>query len=515
MFRLAFEFILFVVSTGVFFGPVFRRNHVAVALAGSVAAASSYFLVETVWQRLFAPPAIVNNSPPTSVPAQPSADELFWLAIKDSDVLAFFEEFLRKFPTSPHAGSAQNRADELKRKLASPSTIETSPRIEHSPQTSTPSDRQTIAEDASQRIAVGDWVVGTLATSEFEAYANIIIRKEAVTNFRMVQNSSRVEIRPEGLGKALYQNGRRISDIFDDVDYIRKGTGSGVDVIAVNVRRGSQWTVAVNGKPWSNWFDQLYEYAVINNGVAIGVKIGDKWTIAVDGVPWRQRFDSVVGYNIFPNGSVIAEVIADGRDIIVRDGIEDSRLPLPRFIRMNETGKIAWFTPFPDRATVTVGFTSTWKSTFPKILGIAVAFKSGKVVAQAIANGKTTAVIDDVPWAHWYDSDTAGVGICNSSVYLRENRNGLWTFVVNDKSWTNWFDELGSIGCEESGAISAAVKKNNRWSIIRGGKLVTDWFADLRAWTISQDGTYLAAAVADKRVNQELSWKVIVLPLTP
>jgi hypothetical protein len=81
--------------------------------------------------------------------------------------------------------------------------------------------------------------------------------------------------------------------------------------------------------------------------------------------------------------------------------------------------------------------------------------------------------------------------------------------------WTNWFDELGSIGCEESGAISAAVKKNNRWSIIRGGKLVTDWFADLRAWTISQDGTYLAAAVADKRVNQELSWKVIVLPLTP
>jgi hypothetical protein len=516
MFRLIFEFIFFVISTGVFFGPAFRQNRVAVFLAGLVASVSFGFLVETIWQRFNAPAAVVsNNLPPGTAVSQPSADELFWLAIKDSDVLAFFEEFLRKFPTSPYAGGAQKRIEEIRRKIASASPSESSPKIEPSPPQPMLRDKQLSINDESQRIAIGDWVAGKWATSEYEAYANIMLRKDATDNFRLVQNTSRPEIRLEGVGKVLYQNGRRISEVFDDITDIRKGTGYGVDIVAVNVRRGNQWTVAVNGKPWSTWFDQLYEYAVINKGVAIGVKIGEKWTIAVDGVPWRQQFDKVRGYNIFPNHSVVAEVIANGRDVVVRDGIEDARLPPPRFVRMNETGKIAWYSQTPERATVTVGFTSMWKSVFSKIQGIVVAFETGRVAAQATMNGKSTVVVDDVSWLHWYDSDMPGAGICNTSVYLRVNRNDLWTLVVNDRSWTNWFDELGPLGCEKSGVITAAVKKNDKWGIVRGGKVVTDWFADIRGWAIDRDSTFLAAAVAEKRSDQTLSWQVIVLPLAP
>jgi caspase domain-containing protein len=57
-------------------------------------------------------PQRVDNS--AAAAARP-ADDLVWEAIKDSRVGAVFEEFVNKFPTSPHARAARGRADELKR----------------------------------------------------------------------------------------------------------------------------------------------------------------------------------------------------------------------------------------------------------------------------------------------------------------------------------------------------------------------------------------------------------------
>jgi Caspase domain len=57
-------------------------------------------------------PPRVDVSPP--VPA-PAADDILWEAIKSSSVAAVFEEFVNKFPTSPHAREARGRAEELKK----------------------------------------------------------------------------------------------------------------------------------------------------------------------------------------------------------------------------------------------------------------------------------------------------------------------------------------------------------------------------------------------------------------
>src|SRR5262245_5318981 len=51
---------------------------------------------------------------PPAAPA-PAADDLVWEAIKDSRIGAVFEEFVNKFPKSPHARAARGRADELKK----------------------------------------------------------------------------------------------------------------------------------------------------------------------------------------------------------------------------------------------------------------------------------------------------------------------------------------------------------------------------------------------------------------
>src|SRR5262249_28491126 len=51
----------------------------------------------------------------TPAAPMPAADEILWGAIKDSDVSAVFEEFVRKFPASRHARDAQGRAEDLRK----------------------------------------------------------------------------------------------------------------------------------------------------------------------------------------------------------------------------------------------------------------------------------------------------------------------------------------------------------------------------------------------------------------
>jgi hypothetical protein len=43
-----------------------------------------------------------------------SADEIFWLTIKNSKVSELFEEFLAKYPTSPHVAEARAKLQQLK-----------------------------------------------------------------------------------------------------------------------------------------------------------------------------------------------------------------------------------------------------------------------------------------------------------------------------------------------------------------------------------------------------------------
>ena len=58
------------------------------------------------------------NAAPVNQPAKnPSAalpaDEVFWLSIKDSHAPGLFEEFLKKFPDSPHAQEARAKLQAL------------------------------------------------------------------------------------------------------------------------------------------------------------------------------------------------------------------------------------------------------------------------------------------------------------------------------------------------------------------------------------------------------------------
>jgi hypothetical protein len=408
-------------------------------------------------------------------------DEKAWTAAQQADTIEAYESYLNTVPSGAHAADAKSRI-------------------------------------SPQRIAIGEWAIGSWYTSEFEAHANIRARLYGNDNFKLFINSSRSEIRNEGGGKVLYIDGKRVSYLFDDMQYVRHGANAGADIVAVNVKRGDRWTVAVDGHPWDTWFDSLYQYSVINNGVAIGVERQGKWTIAVNGKPWSQWFDAVENYSIFADGSVIAEVESNGRSIIVRNGIEDRRLPLPKFVRISTTGKIAWIAEDNNRQSVVVDWTMKWKSNFSEIVGLVIDEYTSKVIAEVRSNNKITLVTDDVPWPHWhesdvFESDVYGFGICHSSGFMRVHRYGLWSLVVNDKTWGNWFDEIGAIGCEQSGIVSAAVQKNGMWSVARDGHVLNQWFPDLRGWAISPDGSLIAVAAAEKSNLGITRWKVAIFPI--
>lgn len=52
------------------------------------------------------------------LPPPPTTDDIVWNAVKDSTYPAVFEEFIAKFPTTPHLKAAESRRDELKQAQA-------------------------------------------------------------------------------------------------------------------------------------------------------------------------------------------------------------------------------------------------------------------------------------------------------------------------------------------------------------------------------------------------------------
>lgn len=115
MFRMAIiEGLLFILSTGVFYIE-YRKNSLAVFVAGLFAVASSISLLVSSIDFFKSPTAILATSAPIASIHGPAADEIFWLSIRDTSVAAFYDEFLRKFPSSTHATEARMRVEELKK----------------------------------------------------------------------------------------------------------------------------------------------------------------------------------------------------------------------------------------------------------------------------------------------------------------------------------------------------------------------------------------------------------------
>ena len=64
---------------------------------------------------------IPSEKPNLTQPNPITADVIFWLTIKDSAAPGLFEEFIKKFPSSPHVAEARARITELRNSRVVPS----------------------------------------------------------------------------------------------------------------------------------------------------------------------------------------------------------------------------------------------------------------------------------------------------------------------------------------------------------------------------------------------------------
>lgn len=102
----------FVASAGLLFQKRFHENYLLIALAALIAIGSTWLTVEEYWKRFASTHPPVVDIPPI-VPPVLAPDEVFWLAIRDTAAQGLFEEFIRKFPASPHVAEAQQRIRSL------------------------------------------------------------------------------------------------------------------------------------------------------------------------------------------------------------------------------------------------------------------------------------------------------------------------------------------------------------------------------------------------------------------
>jgi hypothetical protein len=243
---------------------------------------------------------------------------------------------------------------------------------------------------------------------------------------------------------------------------------------AVNIKKGDDYGVSLNGKTWGNMFVEARDLAISPDGMkaASGVltqrlKEGDiftfqkgLWTIAVDGTPWDTNFVNVWGFTFSPdNKHVAAEV------------------------RLN----LYEYTIAVDGKTWDTIFSCVWEPIFkPGSTDVVAPVKTAKGWTLAM-NGKPIWDNFVQVWRHKYSPDGQRIAAVVAPEY------GKWTVAVDSSPWTKTYNDavISPVFSPDSKRVAAIVKEskfpfhmesalhniegNDRWTIAVDG---TPWAED-------------------------------------
>jgi Tol biopolymer transport system component len=140
-------------------------------------------------------------------------------------------------------------------------------------------------------------------------------------------------------GWTLSADGKPVWGTFVEV-WNPRFSPDGQTIAAVVAPEFGKWTIAINGSPWRTTFSDTVLAPVFSRDgkrvAAIGkrsrdpmnmgsslhaIAENDRWTIAVDGIPWEQEFDMIWDPVFSPDGSrVAAKAEINGKYCVVVDG---------------------------------------------------------------------------------------------------------------------------------------------------------------------------------------------------
>ncbi len=280
---------------------------------------------------------------------------------------------------------------------------------------------------------------------------------------------------------------------------------------AVCVCQDEEWSLVVDGQPWSNQFDFIWNLNTSKDGSHIGIAFQRdmEYGMAVDNQAWEEGYENITGMTLSQTGKTAAVVQVDGMAAADVDAFakgvfsvaKDGNPGKERFLNIwdisfDESGdRLAWAVRL-DRENYGIAVDgSVWDSRFQAVWRPIFCNGGTNVVAPVRTGGKWFLYKDGSQlWPSAYENiwrlDINPKS--NEIAAVVASEFGKWSIAQNDRIWSlSWDGMVRDIYHSKDGsALVAVFKDNGYW-----GLAVND-----RAWRLSCDKLFVPSISDDGSV---------------
>jgi hypothetical protein len=219
------------------------------------------------------------------------------------------------------------------------------------------------------------------------------------------------------------------------------------------VCQDEEWTVCIDGKPWENWFDFIWQLTVSDDGTHVGAAIQKDmvYGMAVNDKPWVNMYENITGMVMDQNGLTAAVVQTE-----------------PMAAADINAFKAGIFACAVDGEPQDRKFLNIWD--------IELANQGEDIMYVARVDRENyTVVHNHTPWQHMYQSAWQPTWIpLKKNILAPVRKEGKWQLYRDDKPfWSNHFFQLWKVKSNPDGSrITAVVSdKFGKWSICENDTL--------------------------------------------
>lgn len=281
--------------------------------------------------------------------------------------------------------------------------------------------------------------------------------------------------------------------------------------IAVQVKNGQNYGIAINGSAWENDFLSMRETTIDNNGtVAATVQVealkeadtfgflDGKWTVAVNGKVWDQKFINVYRPIISPDGKNVAAEVRTG--ICEYSIAEDGQVWKKEYgcvweaIYRSGNSLVA---PVREKGNWSLAENGNpfWKKQYAQLWNPTLSPDGNRIAATAaLVMGKWIISVDDIPWSIPFEDCVLQPHFSPDSRHVAaivKDKN-RWTVAVNGQPWSQWFDMIWDPVFSPDGKnVATKAEKDGIYFIVINGKRMKQDYKHLWEPVFSPDGDKL------------------------
>jgi len=256
------------------------------------------------------------------------------------------------------------------------------------------------------------------------------------------------------------------------------------------VMNDDEWTVAVDGETWEERFEFAWNPRFSADGakIAVQVKGGMNYSLAVNGVPWEKTFQSIREFSLSSNGetavaAVQVEALKEGDTEKFLEGLwavaVNDELLNGTFLNVwgptaANGGKTAAEVRTDIREFALMQDGTVWADRYDMIWEPLFSPSGSLFVPVKLPGGWTVAQDGQIIWGGRYNqlfrlrSDARGSRIAG----VAGTDYGNWTIIIDDKPWPISWNEavLDPVFSPDGNRVAAAVREDGAWTIAVDGK---------------------------------------------